>query len=242
MTAYEDGLLVGFEKMQDIGNIDTGLPLVINQDGTLTYGYDFAGSYRNIRIWNSVLSAQTIQNWASVPITASHPNYTQLLADWNCNDGSGSTLIDSSSNANNAAISNSVVWNNNVNNAFTMYSYQGLPTEPDNAATVLNWMCVPIQPSWELDGVSFVPLCESLSVNENPKSKLAIFPNPANTHFILATDSALIGLEYGLYETSGRRVLSGKITDIETIVKIEGLASGVYLLKTATQTLRVLKN
>lgn len=159
MTAYEDGVVVGFDKMQNIGNINTALPLVINQDGTTTYGYDIEASYKDIRVWNTVIPDSTLINWAAKPVTPSHPYYNQLLANWKCEDGAGTTLQDASPNANNCAVTGPLTWNNNQSTSFTVYDYSGTTREPDNAVTALTWMCVPIQPSWNLDGKSRVLPC-----------------------------------------------------------------------------------
>lgn len=68
MTAYEDGVIVGFNSMQNIGNINSGLPLIINQDGTTTYGHNFDGSIKDIRIWNTVVSESNLVAWTNTTI------------------------------------------------------------------------------------------------------------------------------------------------------------------------------
>lgn len=152
MTAYEDGAVVGFEKMQSIGNINSGLPLVINQDGTTNYGYNLKGSYRDIRIWNAVIPDSTIVQWANIPLNTSHPYYNQLLANWKCDDGSGSILNDASPNNNDCNITGPMSWIGNQTNTFTIYDYSETTREPDNALAALTWLCVPIEPAWGLDG------------------------------------------------------------------------------------------
>lgn len=157
ITAYEDGVVVGFKSMQNIGDINSGLPLVINQDGTTTYGYNFDGSIKDIRIWNSVIPAATIVQWATIPLTSAHPNYSSLLANWKCIDGSGNVLHDAGISGNHCNVTGSLTWNSNQTTTFTAYDYSATPREPDNAVTAMNWLCVPIQPSWNLDGKSWTP-------------------------------------------------------------------------------------
>lgn len=156
MTAYEDGAVVGFDKMQNIGNINTSYPLVINQDGTTTYGQNIACSYKDIRVWNAAIPENTITEWATVPVTAAHPFYGQLLANWPCEDGSGSVFQDAGPNNNDCNVTGPIVWTANQSNNFTVYDYSGTTREPDNAVTALDWLCIPIQPSWNLDGFSRV--------------------------------------------------------------------------------------
>jgi hypothetical protein len=74
--------------MNGIGNIDSGLPLTLNQDGTNTYSLNLAASYKDVRIWKSALPNDVIVNWANQDITPSHPYYAQLLANWKCNETS----------------------------------------------------------------------------------------------------------------------------------------------------------
>ena len=164
MTAYEDGVVVGFELMQNIGNIDASLPLVINQDGTTTYGSNFDGSLRDIRVWNTVIPDTTLIEWATVPVTASHPNYTNLLANWKCEDGTGNTLSDASVNSNHCTVTGAMSWNLNQSNTFVVYDYTETPRQPDNAVSALNWLCIPIQQAWNLDGKSRVPMCNNTAL------------------------------------------------------------------------------
>jgi len=156
MTAYEDGIRVGSARLQNIGNINSGLPLIINQDGTTNYGYNFAGSLRDIRIWNAALPNSVLLRWANIPLTTAHPYYNQLLANWNCGEGTGNTLQDSSPNANHCSVTGSLTWANNQNHSFVVYDYTHTPSQPDNAVTALNWLDIPIQSAWNLDGRSWV--------------------------------------------------------------------------------------
>ena len=180
MTAYEDGAVVGYEKMQNINSINSGLPFVINQDGTTAYGLKFDGSYRDIRVWNSVIPNDVLVEWATKPVSSGHPFYNQLLANYKCDETSGTTLTDSSTNGNNATITGSVARQTGQSNTFAVNDYAATTREPDNAVTALNWMCVPIQTAWNLDGKSHVALCETLPPPA-PVYNIVLYPNPTSS-------------------------------------------------------------
>lgn len=180
MTAYEDGAVVGYEKMQNINSITSGLPFVINQDGTTTYSLKFDGSYRDIRVWNSVIPNDVLVEWATKPVTSGHPFYSQLLANYKCEETSGTTLLDSGPNSNNATITGSVTRQTGQSNTFAVNDYAATTREPDNAVTALNWMCVPIQTAWNLDGKSHVAVCETLPPPP-PAYNIVLFPNPTSS-------------------------------------------------------------
>lgn len=235
MTAYEDGIVVSFDKMQNIGNINSGLPLVINQDGTTTYAYNFSGSYKDIRIWNAALPASTILQWANIPVTALHPNYNDLLANWKCENNLSGVLDDESINNNDCAIFGPILWNTNQTSTFSVYDYSTTTREPDNAVTVLNWMCVPIQPSWDLDGMSRVLPCSNVAVNDiNNSNGIEIFPNPVNDKMtIKLSDFHSQKLNLKIFDTTGKLVLNEDRISGGGEVEISSirLNSGIYLLK-----------
>ena len=241
MTAYEDGIVVSFDKMQNIGNINSGLPLVINQDGTTTYAFNFNGSYKDIRIWNEALPGNTILNWANIPVTALHPNYSQLLANWRCEDNSGSVLNDESVNNNDCNVTGPITWNANQSNTFSVYDYSTTTREPDNAVTVLTWMCVPIQPSWDLDGTSRVIPCSNVAVGETDNSlEMEISPNPVND-FLTVKFGDLRSEKRNLkiYDSTGRLVyIQDKISERDEM-EISALRfnSGIYILKVSSESI-----
>ena len=237
MTAYEDGVVVGFEKMQNIGNINSGLPLVINQDGTTTYGFDFAGSYRDIRVWNSALSGEVIAQWAALPVNNSHPNYSNLIANWKCEDGSGSTFTDSGPNNNNASIAGNLNWNNDHVHIFTVYDYSLTTREPDNAVTALDWMCVPLDESWGLDGKSWVNSCLVTAKGLNLElTGFSIQPNPASNQVMLNLNLDFPNtksMDLFLYNVEGKLIkqhhIPANIQQFE--MPISDLSAGLYFVK-----------
>lgn len=235
MTAYEDGAVVGFESMANIGNINSGLPLVINQDGTTTYNLDFDGSLKDIRIWNTVIPESTLVHWASVPITPDHPYYNNLLVNWKCEDGTGNVLQDESINANHCNVSGTLNWNLNQTDSFTVYDYTGTPREPDNAVTALDWLCIPIQPSWSLAGRSWVTSCIPTSTPTDPSSLgFVIYPNPASDMVTIQFPGPIMAATYiSLFDFSGK-LLQQKAIEIgqsTVALSLKEMSPGIYLLK-----------
>jgi hypothetical protein len=237
MTAYEDGAVVGFEKMSGIGVVSSYLPLRINQDGTGSYSYDFDGSIKDVRIWSAVIPESTLVQWATQPVTAMHPYYNYLLANWKCEEGGGSVLEDASQNLNNCTITGSIDRLLNHSNTFTVYDYTMTPREPDNAVTALSWLCVPIETSWNLDGRSWIAPCVTTSVQDDENENPILFsPNPVTDNlYIYLPEAAGNNLSLSLYDYEGRliRKLSPDKNQQTISVSLAGIRSGIYLLKIA---------
>ena len=53
----------------------------INQD------YDFMGSIAEVRVWNTLINEQTIQNWHCNHLNNTHPNFNNLIGYWKLNEG-----------------------------------------------------------------------------------------------------------------------------------------------------------
>lgn len=239
VTLYEDGVPVTFAKMNTIGNIDSGLPLTINQDGTNVYGLNLAASYKDIRIWKSALPANVIVNWANQDITSSHPYYAQLLADWKCGETSGNILTDSSPNANNLAVTGSPSYAAGTTNTFKIYDYTSTPRETDHFPTVLNWMCIPVQPSWGIDGVNRIPVCinGALGVKDiqAKTDDFRLYPNPASESISIQYQSDDKEIKMEIIDTKGSlisvRNLKSYNGSFSETINVQSLPAGAYFLK-----------
>ncbi len=55
----------------------------------------FIGDIDEVRIWNTALIQSTISTWKNAPVTASHPNYANMVSYYKFDDGSGSSATDS---------------------------------------------------------------------------------------------------------------------------------------------------
>lgn len=239
VTLYEDGVPVTFAKMNTIGNIDSGLPLTINQDGTNVYGLNLAASYKDIRIWKSALPATVIVNWANQDITSSHPYYAQLLADWKCGETSGNTLTDSSPNANNLAVTGSPSYAAGTTNTFKIYDYTSTPRETDHFPTVLNWMCIPVQPSWGIDGVNRIPACANGALGvkdiQTKTDDSRLYPNPASESISIQYQSDDKEIKMEIIDTKGSlisvRNLKSYNGSFNETINVQSLPAGAYFLR-----------
>lgn len=239
VTMYEDGVPVTFAKMNTIGNIDSGLPLTINQDGTNVYGQNLAASYKDIRIWKSALPNDVIVNWANQDITSSHPYYSQLLANWKCDETSGNTLVDSSVNANNAAVTGSPARDLATTSNFKIFNYLSTTRETDHLPTVLNWLCIPVQASWGIDGVNRVPVCQGnvLGVNDVKlkNNDFELFPNPVTHDINVRYKSDEKELKVEIIDAKGSILTSKKMNSLNgnynEKLNIENYPNGIYFVK-----------
>lgn len=239
VTLYEDGVVVTFAKMNNIGNIDSGLPLTINQDGTNTYGQNLAASYKNIRIWKSVIPNNVLINWATQDITPSHPYYSQLLGNWKCDETTGNTLIDSSPNNNNSVITGNPTRNLNTTNNFKVYNYLSTTREADHLPTVLNWLCVPVQNSWGIDGTNRLSNCDAntLSVQSIDKSSedFSVYPNPADQSINVKFTFEDKEIQLQVIDSRGMVVSTQKLkssnNSFDEKLNVSNLSSGIYFIK-----------
>ncbi len=108
MRLYQDGIEVASANLatDPIGDINSGNTIKIGQDGTGTYGIDWLGEVDNIRVWNTLLSANEINNWKSRLITNQHPKFTFLEVDHSLNSISAGSFTDQSTTGNNALMVN----------------------------------------------------------------------------------------------------------------------------------------
>lgn len=235
MTVYEDGVVVGFTNMSNIGNINSGLPLTINQDGTTTYGYDFDGSYKYIRIWNTVLPQTEIINWAATNSLQLHPYYGNLLASWNVEDSSGLVLQDESINNNSCNVTGSVLWITGQTSTLITYDHANTAREPDNAVTALDWLCIPIDPNWNLDGVSRIAYpCTSTFVGDvNQIAEFTLLPNPATHQFEVRFRKPLNNAKITIYNSQGKIIWEKKeLSGMQQSVQLNlEMKAGIYMVK-----------
>jgi len=95
-----------------LGDIDTGLPIGIMQDGTGNYawGYKMPGAVDEVRIWNSALSPETVKKWAHRLVTAEHPDYASLITYLKFDDASGRVVTDASGRGHHAELKGQIEW------------------------------------------------------------------------------------------------------------------------------------
>lgn len=237
-TLYDNGVPVTVGKMNLIGDINSNLPLTINQDGTNTYGINLSASYKDIRIWNAALPGETIVQWANQEITSLHPYYNQLLANYKMNETSGNSLTDSGPLNNNATITGSPTRNLLTTETFTIQNYLNTPRQTDHFPTVLNWLCIPVMPSWGIDGVNRIPSCNlgSLSVSHAVKteSNFKIYPNPTDSEINVKLNSKERKIGIQIIDFSGKTVLTKEFSsstgNYQENINISSLPDATYYM------------
>ena len=159
-------------------------------------------------------------------------------------------MQDESSNANNCNVTGTLNWNLNQTDTFTVYDYSATTRQPDNAVTALDWLCVPIQSGWSLDGRSWAPTCQPTSISPSEmNSGITVLPNPTTDQLTISfqrstTEKATISL----FDMEGRCIKQFVVSSNQssTTISLAELSSGVYFLKISDTnmagTLKVLKN
>ncbi|MCC6460620.1 MAG: HYR domain-containing protein, partial [Saprospiraceae bacterium] len=116
---YQDGELLTTSATILSGTVNTTLPLVLGQDGTLAYGSGFVGEIAELRFWNTALSSSTLNTWKYEDLSTSHPKYSNLVHYWKLTEGSGMSAADAKG-ANTGTVFGTAGWS--VNNNITFVS------------------------------------------------------------------------------------------------------------------------
>jgi dienelactone hydrolase len=82
-------------------------------------------------------------------------------------------------------------------------------------------------------------VCEKiLAVGKNKRS-LSIFPNPTeNIVYVTITEP----IHFNIYSTLGEKLLEGELDGSDNKIDIAGFSSGVYYLRIANETIKIIKN
>jgi len=117
---YKDGQLTSTSGTTNdpTGGTSTTLRFLIGRNQNFSSGSFFNGKMRNVRIWNI---ARTDDQIAFAYNKTIPNNATGLVGYWKLDEGSGTTVYDSTSSSNNGTVSNSNasnVWSNDAFNEF----------------------------------------------------------------------------------------------------------------------------
>lgn len=169
MKMYEDGLLIDSADISYVGDITTNSGLFCGMD--IYQNYPFSGSVSQLRVWDTILNSNDIQSWYCNDLNPTHPSYNNLIGYWHMNEGGNTVLLNDLSINNNNAIVNGASWYNY--DSLWVYDYSNTPRIVDVPVTALNHLCIPINSSWLLDGVSLTPNCllnnfEDINFNSIP--------------------------------------------------------------------------
>ena len=126
---YIDGVLS--VSAATTGNISTGTSNIEIGSRTVSGGYYFNGQMDELRFWNIARSQSQIQANMNVSISASSSN---LVAYYKFDNGTGTTLTDATSNANNGTLQNSPTWVTSGVTILNLLDNVGLSTTTSPAA------------------------------------------------------------------------------------------------------------
>ncbi len=86
------------------------------------------GAIKELRVFNTELPINTINDWIYKRVNNTHPNYTNLVAHYPLNEGIGSTINDNTPNQQIATFNGNLGWNytrgNNISQFFTETTYR----------------------------------------------------------------------------------------------------------------------
>lgn len=97
MNAYINGELIHTQPAGALPIVDNSEDLIVGIAPWDLSNFQYFGSMDEIRIWNVARTAQEIKDGMYMELTGSE---TGLMMYYNCNGGSGSTMIDNSPNGN----------------------------------------------------------------------------------------------------------------------------------------------
>jgi hypothetical protein len=174
MKMYEDGILLDSADISSIGDITTNTGLFFGTD--INQSFDYKGSIAEVRIWNSLLSGQTIQNWHCDRLDTNHPDFNNLIGYWKFNEGTGTIALDywGGFGMPNGTINNATWY---TADSTWIYDYSYTPRITDAPVSALTHLCIPIDNNWQLDGVSLIPDCSANMLEEidgEPKGLIKI--------------------------------------------------------------------
>jgi hypothetical protein len=86
----------------------------------------------------------------------------------------------------------------------------------------------------------------SVGVTEFKNNNLfSVYPNPAKNQLNIKADVLLLNSNYTIYDYTGKLVLSGKLTSENSIIELNNLSQGIYLLTVGDnkkQTFKIVKD
>lgn len=68
-----------------------------------------------------------------------------------------------------------------------------------------------------------------------------IYPSPANDIISISVNDGLIGQNYFITDEVGRTVLSGKLDSGKSVVSVDELAAGIYIIRVKNYSSKMVK-
>ena len=85
-------------------------------------------------------------------------------------------------------------------------------------------------------------LVSTIGIDEiKNSSEFIVYPSPATDFITITVNANLIGKSYFITDGAGKLVLTGKLTSEKSIVRVNELASGVYIIKILNRSKKLVK-
>ena len=217
---FQDGLFLREASMTAIGNVNTALQLNFGQDGTATYPTGFPGTIAEVRIWNAALSIRTVSAWSGKQLSPSHPDWSSLKGHWEIDEGSGTSIANNVAGASVALVlgTGSTWQTGGLKCIATDLSLS--PTQVDLPPTVVHFLQLPLNPGWDWDGRSLLPIYGPVSLRSR-----TILQGPNATGALLMRDDlrykGMLPFEQP-YSALGFVVLGGDASAIPLVFETTG--------------------
>ncbi|MCH1581558.1 MAG: alkaline phosphatase family protein [Flavobacteriales bacterium] len=201
MRLYTDGDFVSEEDISNIGDIDVGEGWFMGSD--IFGAYSYTGAISEVRFWHGVLDGSTIANWHCSPLDETHPQWGALQGHWSLSEGEG-TAIGNSASDDLLGTVQGAEWMQPE--GVITFDYSNTPRIVDVAVTALDHMCLPLDPVWNLAGISWVDGCSTSDVGSPDRStiKTSLYPNPGTDDFHLTGLPPHASIE--VFDPAGRAI------------------------------------
>ena len=226
MRLYTDGVFSAEEDISGIGNLDVGEGWYFGSD--IDGGYSYTGAIAEVRFWHGVLDDAIIADWHCSALTEAHPAWEALQGHWELTEGAG-TDIGSAANAELTGTADGTLWQ--VPESLIVFDYSNTPRIVDVAVTALDHMCVTIDPSWNLAGISWVDGCNSADVFDTDRCFIdaRIFPNPGSDSFQITGITP--GTDVEVYHPNGKCIHKSRPGATSGHIAPGSAESGMYLIR-----------
>lgn len=216
IIAYQDGIVTDQTSIIGAIDVDSDLDLNFGQDGTGNYNAGIAADISEVRIWNSVLSQNTLAEYMCSDLDANHPDHANLVGHWPLNDATGNTASNLAG-TNHGTLMGNTTWNTSVSDR-VCYDQSNIPQMVDIPYTALTHLCVDIDPAWGLEGQTFgIDECAITSMEELSKTSGIVALNG------LLELSSNQPRTYRLYDSTGRLIMSKATSFLRYSVPSRGI-------------------
>lgn len=162
LRLYTDGAYNREMDITQYGSFDTDAPLTLGfMPGNVTDNKRWLNAYiTEVKFWRAALPDSVVANYVCSPeLPSSHPYRDYLIGYWSCKDGFGGVFKDQSDSRHDFEIKGSYVWEDFSDlmcpTSATNLS-QVVPQPVDVVRQIMNWLQIPADTKWGLDGKVWV--------------------------------------------------------------------------------------